>query len=111
MYGEAIGKKPIYQCDLKDNIKGAADFVHINGELYYLGEDSGIKNHFIDENVENGRTYYYGLVAYDYGFEGEEVAIMPSENNLVIDIDETENIRFVGKMYKWLFRIKKQLVM
>jgi len=97
MYGNPIGKLPIFQCDLKDEKRGAADFVQINGESFNLGYDSGIKHHFVDTDVENGRTYYYGLVAYDYGIDGLEVAIMPAENNVVIDLDESENVRFTGK--------------
>lgn len=97
MYGNPIGKLPIFQCDLIDNIKGAAEFANINGELYYLGKDSGVQHYYVDTNVQNGRTYYYGLAAYDYGIQGLEVAIMPAENNIVIDLDESEEIRFVGK--------------
>jgi len=97
MYGNPIGKKPIFQCDLKDGKKGAAEFALINGEAFYLGNDTGIQHYFVDEDVENGRTYYYGLVAYDYGIEGLEVNIMPAENNLVIELDEEENIRYTGK--------------
>ena len=97
MYGNPIGKKPIFQCDLDNGKRGAADFVDINGELFYLGEDTGIQHYFIDNDVQNGRTYYYALTAYDYGIDGLEVAIMPAENNIVIDLDEAENIRFVGK--------------
>jgi hypothetical protein len=97
MYGNPIGKKPIFQCDKINGKQGAADFAHINGEIFYLGNESGIQHYFVDEDVQNGRTYYYGLVAYDYGLEGLEVAIMPSENNVVIDLDENEEIRFTGK--------------
>ena len=97
MYGNPIGKKPFFQCDLKDGIKEAADFALINGEAFYLGNDSGIQHYFIDENVQNGRTYYYGIAAYDYGIESISVSITPSENNLVIEIDEYENIRSFEK--------------
>jgi len=97
MYGNPIGKKPIFQCDKVDNKYGAADFAHINGEIFYLGNESGIQHYFVDEDVQNGRTYYYGLAAYDYGMDGLEVAIMPSENNIVIDLDENEEIRFTGR--------------
>ena len=97
MYGNPIGKKPIFQCDLKDGIKGAAGFALINGEAYYLGDDSGIQHYFVDNDVQNGRTYYYGIVAYDYGIDGEEVNITPSENNLVVELDEQENVMEIGK--------------
>ena len=97
MYGNPIGKMPIFQCDVIDGRQGAADFANINGELYYLGKESGIQHYYVDTNVQNGRTYYYGLAAYDYGIKGLEVAIMPAENNIVIDLDEAEEIRFTGQ--------------
>ena len=44
----------------------------------------------------NGRTYYYGLVAYDYGAPNIGPGIAPSENNVVIELDEAED-RSIGK--------------
>ena len=97
MYGNIIEKKPIFQCDLKDGKVGAASFAQFNGISFYLGDDSGIQHYYVDRNVENGRTYYYGLAAYDYGIEGKVVNIMPSENNLVVALDEQENVRYTGR--------------
>jgi hypothetical protein len=94
-YGAPSIMKPVFQCDIIDSISGFAEFGHINGALYYLGNESGIVHHYIDTEVENGRTYYYALVAYDYGIEG--LKISPSENNAVIDLDENENVRFTGQ--------------
>jgi hypothetical protein len=100
MYGNPAGKTPIFQCDVKNGVKGASPNGVINGEPFYLGDDSGIRHSYVDENVQNGRTYYYGLVAYNYGVPAsgtDGVSISPAENNAVIDLDETEEIRFVGK--------------
>jgi hypothetical protein len=94
-YGAPSIMKPVFQCDKIDSISGFAEFGHINGALYYLGDESGIVHHYIDTEVENGRTYYYALVAYDYGIES--LKISPSENNAVIDLDEDENIRYTGQ--------------
>jgi len=99
-YGNPAGKKPIFQCDLKDGKKGFADFSLFNGLAFYLGEDTGIRHYFTDNNVQNGRTYYYALAAYDYGIEvfgKDKASILPSENNIVLDLDENEEIRFYGK--------------
>lgn len=99
-YGNPAGKKPLFQCDLKNNKKGFADFALFNGLAFYLGDDSGIRHYFVDNNVQNGRTYYYALVAYDYGIEvfgRDSASILPSENDAVLDLDENEDIRFVGK--------------
>jgi len=93
-YGTASGLKPIFQCDKIDSISGFAEFGHFNGMLYNLGTESGLVHHYVDEEVQNGRTYYYALVAYDYGVE--DLRISPSENNVVIDLDENENVRFTG---------------
>jgi len=100
VYGNAAGKKPIFQCDKIDSIKGTPAYTFFNGLGYNLGEDTGIKHYYIDENVQNGRTYYYALVAYDYGmaeFGKNGVSIPPAENNTLIDLDENGNIRFTGR--------------
>ena len=96
-YGTPMFLKPIYQCDLVDEYSGFTDFGLVNGTAYNLGDDTGIKHFFKDENVENGRTYYYAIVAYDYGAPDIGPGISPSENTTVIDIDEYDNIRGIGK--------------
>ena len=46
----------------------------------------------------NGRTYYYGLVAYDYGAPNIGPGIAPSENNVVVELNEAEEVRSIGKI-------------
>ncbi len=94
-FGTPTLKKPIFQCDVIDDKKGFADFGTINGIQYYLGDDSGIKHSFIDKNVQNGRTYYYVLVAYDFGLEKQRIA--PAENTFILEIDENEEVRRISK--------------
>jgi hypothetical protein len=94
-YGTKSGLKPIFQRDKIDGIQGFAEYGNVNGALYYLGNESGLVHHFVDNTVQNGRTYYYALVAYDYG--DESLGISPSENNIVMELDEAENIRFLGQ--------------
>ena len=89
--------KPIYQCDLVNENSGFTDFGLVNGTGYNLGSDTGISHVFVDENVMNGRTYYYGLVAYDYGAPNIGPGISPSENNVVVELNEAEEVRSVGK--------------
>ena len=96
-YGTPTFMKPIFQCDIKDDKMGFTDFGLINGVAYNLGFDSGITHVFVDENVVNGRTYYYGLVAYDYGAPNIGPGIAPSENNVVVELDEAEEVRSIGK--------------
>ncbi|MBK7979362.1 MAG: hypothetical protein IPK06_05030 [Ignavibacteriae bacterium] len=96
-YGNPTLKKPIFQCDLIDNITGFANFGAVNGVQYYLGEDSGIQHFYVDEDVENGRTYYYVLVSYDYGLPDVGDGISPSENSYVIRLDESEDVIEISK--------------
>ena len=96
-YGTPMFMKPIFQCDLKDGKFGFTDFGLVNGVGYNLGSDTGISHVFVDNNVMNGRTYYYGLVAYDYGAPHIGPGISPSENNLVVELDEAEEVRSIGK--------------
>ena len=109
-YGTPTYKKPIFQCDKINSIKGFTDFALKDGAGYYLGNDTGISHSFVDSTVQNGRTYYYALVAYDYGISPERISsgnianlsdekygIGPSENNSVIELDESETVKFIGK--------------
>ena len=110
-YGTPMFKKPIYQCDLVDRsphnpnetngmthqCQGFTDFGLVNGAGYNLGDNTGITHIFVDNTVQNGRTYYYAVIAYDYGAPDIGPGISPSENNVVIELDEAEEIRSIGK--------------
>lgn len=55
------------------------------GVSYYLGDDVGLKHTYVDSNnVINGQTYYYALVAYDHG---DSVGIPPTETTKKISVD------------------------
>ncbi len=58
--------KPLAQWDLVDGIKGYHP-IDINGVHYDLGDDTGIEHSFVDSTVQNGQTYYYAVVSYDFG--------------------------------------------
>ncbi|MEC9376743.1 MAG: hypothetical protein VYC00_01420 [Candidatus Neomarinimicrobiota bacterium] len=110
-YGTPMFKKPIYQCDLTDQsphnpnpinemthqCQGFTDFGLVNGMGYNLGTNSGISHIFVDNTVQNGRTYYYAVIAYDFGAPDIGPGISPSENNAVIELDEAEEVRTIGK--------------
>jgi len=96
-YGTPMFMKPIFQCDKKDGRMGFTDFGLVNGMGYNLGTDSGIRHWFEDTNVQNGRTYYYAIVAYDYGAPDIGPGIAPSENNIIISLDEAENVKGYSK--------------
>jgi hypothetical protein len=88
-------KKPIFQCDKQDTILGYAEYGLNEGTAFYLGDDKGITHSYIDMDVINGKTYYYAIVAYDYGIE--QFNISPTENNIVVELDESERIIRLGR--------------
>jgi hypothetical protein len=91
-FGNPAGKKPLFQCDLRNDYFGFTDFAYVEGEGYFLGNNTGIQHHFVDTEVENGRTYYYCLTAYDRGIKSMNIA--PSENVATIVVDENEAVTF-----------------
>lgn len=55
------------------------------GVHYYLGDDAGLIHSFVDSNnVINGQTYYYAVVAYDHG---DSLGIPPTETTKKISQD------------------------
>jgi hypothetical protein len=81
--GKDIAYKSYQQFDLADGITGYFPLTNTLRDLYsgyspYLGNDSGIRNSFVDTAVVNGRTYYYILTSYDRGNDSTET--FPKEN-------------------------------
>ncbi|MBO8130160.1 MAG: hypothetical protein H0Z29_01435 [Candidatus Marinimicrobia bacterium] len=95
-FGNVSGKVPIFQCDLKNDYYGFTDYALVNGESFFLGRNTGIRHYYIDEDVENGRTYYYYITAYDHGIQGLGVDIAPSETVPSIVVDENEEIVYMS---------------
>lgn len=58
--------------DLINDISGPSSFPYANrGVAYNLGNDTGLFHTYVDSNnVINGQTYYYTVVAYDRGWDG-----------------------------------------
>jgi len=88
--GNKVFYKPIVQYDLINGIKGLfvpspTLYELTSGAPFYLGSDNGIQNFYVDNDVINGRTYYYAVVAYDRGDASKE--IFPSENTRFISKD------------------------
>jgi hypothetical protein len=76
--------------DLIDGWKG---FHPLNyqgrGTSYYLGDDRGLVHSYVDSNqLINGQTYYYAVVAYDHG---DNVGVPPTETTKRIIIDPITN--------------------
>ena len=66
-YGKSTFRKPIVQFDLADGVRGLHP-IDVNGAMFNLGEDSGLRHTYVDSNLQNGQTYYYAVVAYDQGY-------------------------------------------
>ncbi len=75
--GPMVFGKPLVQFDLVDDIQGYSP-LSVDGVQYFLGNESGIRHNFKDTTVLNGQTYYYAIVAYDFG--NDSLGFYPSEN-------------------------------
>ncbi|MBN1782749.1 hypothetical protein JW948_16555 [bacterium] len=93
-FGNPAGLLPIRQWDLANEYMGHTNYALVEGEGYYLGNNSGIQHYYVDTDVDNGRTYYYFLAAYDHGLREKDIA--PSENVPTIKIDENEIVTFIS---------------
>ena len=88
--GEKVFYKPVVQYDLINGIDGifpsSPTLLSLtDGAAFNLGTDNGVLNYFVDNDVINGRTYYYAVVAYDRGDPTKD--IYPSENTRFISKD------------------------
>lgn len=88
-FGNRGSLQPYRQWDLRNGIEGlwtgSEDlYRRVRGVPFYLGEETGIVHSFVDTEVENGRTYYYALTAYDHGTHD----FYPSENSFTVTVRE-----------------------
>ncbi|MFA5833631.1 MAG: hypothetical protein WDA22_09150 [Bacteroidota bacterium] len=75
--GPMVFGKPLVQFDVVDDIQGYSN-LSVDGVQYFMGNESGIRHNFKDTTVVNGQTYFYAIVAYDYG--NDSLGFYPSEN-------------------------------
>lgn len=61
------------------------------GVHYYMGDDTGLRHYVIDEDVINGREYYYAVIAYDAGYYDDffDRGISAIENSFRISPSES----------------------
>lgn len=76
-FGAAVFYEPIAQFDLENGIRGTTNALEGDAR-YYLGDDTGLQYFYVDDDVRNGFTYYYALVAYDRGFTDPDDPSIPS---------------------------------
>lgn len=87
--------KPIAQYDLVNEFSGTVPV--FDGEaIYDLGDNTGLKFFYVDNDVINGKTYYYSVVAYDRGVPANDTTgaegIDPQENTFRIAVDFTGDV-------------------
>ena len=95
-YGRATYRDPIAQFDLQNGLKGLHP-IDVEGVKFDLGEDTGLKHIYVDDDVQNGQTYYYAIVSYDRGLvdtsaTGAIEGITPSECASIIKVDQYGNV-------------------
>lgn len=85
--------EPLAQWDLVNEIEGTVPVLE-NTATYDLGDNTGLQFFYVDEDVTNGVTYYYALVAYDRGVIDStgRVEIDPQENVFNFGVDQFFNL-------------------
>ena len=91
--------KPLAQWDLRNEYSGRQPVMG-GDAVYDLGSNTGLQFSYKDDDVINGKTYYYAIVAYDHGFKpGEDnpdpnaEPIDPQETTFNISIDQGGQLR------------------
>ena len=77
--GAPRGYIPLAQYDLANGIAGESE----TRPFFYLGDDTGLKHTYTDNNVENGYEYWYAVIAYD----SDDGPIPPLQNAFKKDAD------------------------
>lgn len=90
-YGTPTLWRPLARFDLDNNIRGES-YVGINGVHFNLGNDTGLRHEFVDDDVINGVTYYYAVCSYDIGDTTGTIDIPPSECTKIINRDALTKI-------------------
>ncbi len=108
-FGNPILWEPIAQFDYADGLTGAHPIaIGETGAHYDMGRDTGLRHTFIDTDVQNGRTYYYAVVAVDKGYADwfyekgvhhipDLLPTWPSECGKVIQTDISGNVISSGR--------------
>ena len=103
--GNPTFQQPVVQFDIANGLEGPhpLQFGETIGEPtgihFYMGDDTGLQHYFVDEEVINGRTYYYAVTAYDQGYiQGFfDQGLSPLKNALPISPAESPaSIRLVN---------------
>ena len=83
--------EPLARFDLINGITGESK-VGIRGLHFDLGDDTGLKHEYVDDDVLNGTTYYYAVVSYDAGDTTGRLEIPPTECAMTIMEEELTGV-------------------
>lgn len=94
-YGTVTGYEELEIYDLDNDIEGlfypdSELFQEAGGYTVDLGSNTGLKHSYVDTDVENGKRYFYAVVAYDHGDADSD--IYPSENTKFISIQSDGSV-------------------
>jgi hypothetical protein len=96
-YGNLTFRQPVVQYDLDDEWFGPHP-IDIYGVKLNMGENTGLRHTWTDTDVYNGQTYYYAIVAYDYGLvdynNGPPEGLSPSLCSSIIKTDAFGRVTF-----------------
>ena len=67
IYDVNNGLSGVHPVSIGSEINQASDL----GISYNMGTDSGLRHYFVDNNVQNGRVYYYAVVSVDRGYDSD----------------------------------------
>ena len=86
MKGVNKGYIPLAQYDLNDDISGES----VVRPFFDLGDNTGLRHSYVDNNVKNGYEYLYALVAYDsrdtlFPESPSPLVVPPIENSIPSD--------------------------
>ena len=89
-YGTVIGYKPLKIFDLIDGIKGRDPAFNQS-----LGDDTGLKHSYIDDNLINGIEYWYCVTSYDKGNQNPDSLEQSYQSPLGHSIMESHTVSVV----------------
>lgn len=95
-FGNPLLWTPIAQFDKANGLTGAHPVpIGSFGISYDMGTDSGLKYELVDEDVQNGRTYYYAVASVDQGYHSSFFEEGISEFENLVDITPTESSKII----------------
>jgi hypothetical protein len=89
-YGNVIGYKPLKIFDLIDGIKGPDPAFNQS-----LGDDTGLKHSYIDDNLINGIEYWYCVTSYDKGNQNPDSLEQSYQSALGHSIMESHTVSVI----------------